>query len=98
MASETFVSAQAFLDELPLNLRHLPDCLLIDIHMPGLSGMELQRRLASVGWKVPVILMTGLDESSVGDEARSIGAAALLRKPFKAELFLETLRFALEAD
>jgi FixJ family two-component response regulator len=69
-------------------------CIISDIHMPGLSGVVLKRRLDAVGSTTPVILITGRSEPHLLDEARASGAIGLLRKPFDADSLLDCLRKA----
>ena len=70
-----------------------PCCIITDIHMPGISGIELKRRLDGAS-RVPVILITGRSEPHLHAEARASGAICLLKKPFNAEALLEGLRKA----
>ena len=57
-------------------------CLLLDIHLGGISGIELQRRLTASGSKWPVIFMTASDDEAARNEAMDVGCIAYLRKPF----------------
>jgi FixJ family two-component response regulator len=88
-----FVSAQDF-----LNSPHFrrTNCLILDVRMPGMGGLELQRRLAAENIHTPIIFITanggGLEVSA---EALSGGAVAVLRKPFTQESLLGALRSAL---
>ena len=66
-------------------------CLVLDIHLPGLSGLELARLLVTSGRAKPVIFITGQDEASLGDEAQRLGCA-YFRKPFKGKELLEAIR------
>jgi FixJ family two-component response regulator len=78
-----FASAPSFLDgagSAPA-ARVLPACLLVDIHMPGMTGLELLRALRERGRSLPTILITGRNEESARAEARALGAVALLDKP-----------------
>ena len=70
-----------------------PRCIITDIHMPGISGIELKRRLDGAR-RVPVILITGRSEPHLHAEARASGAVCLLKKPFSADALLECLRKA----
>jgi two-component system response regulator FixJ len=76
---ETYPSGAQFLDALP---GHCPACVLLDIRMPGMTGFEVQERLASGHIALPLIFITGGDDP--GDRSRALlgGAVALLRKPF----------------
>ena len=89
--ADAFASAQAFLDS-----GRLKDtaCLILDVRMPGMDGLELQRRLASSHRRLPIIFVTA--HASDEEEARAMqaGALAFLRKPVSAEALLSALRAA----
>jgi FixJ family two-component response regulator len=72
-------------------------CLVLDIHLPGLSGLELRRLLVSSGRAKPVIFITGQDEAPLRDEARRLGCA-YFRKPFEGKALLEAIRVAVTVD
>jgi len=74
------------------------DCVITDIHMPGMSGLDLKRLLVARGSKVPVIMITARSEPGLEAVAASIGAICLLRKPFDSELLIRCLDKALKAD
>jgi FixJ family two-component response regulator len=61
------------------------DCVITDIHMPGMSGLDLAKRLAAQGATAPVILITARSDSSLETKAATVGAARLLRKPFETD-------------
>ena len=65
-----------------------PLCLIVDVHLGGMSGLDLQQHLRLVGCPVPVIIITGKREPSISKRARQGGCAALLWKPFTAEALL----------
>jgi FixJ family two-component response regulator len=69
-------------------------CIISDIHMPGLSGIDLKRRLDHTADETPVILITGRSETWLHAKARASGAVCLLRKPFEADTLLECLKQA----
>ncbi len=77
--AETFASGQEFLDALP---DRPPDCLVLDLQMPGLSGLEVQRLLAAGGVRVPTIIITADDAPETRERCLSAGTAAYLCKPF----------------
>ena len=85
---ETFPSGPEFLDSLR---RHLPDCTILDLHLPGLSGLEVQQRLRQENIAVPCIIITGKDEPGLGERALASGAAAFLRKPLDQEALLAAI-------
>ena len=72
-------------------------CLVLDIHLPGLSGMELRRLLVTSGRAKPVIFITGQDEAPLRDEARRLGCA-YFRKPFEGSALLAAIRAAVTVD
>ena len=84
--AERFASAEAFLASPNL---FLFDCVIADVDMPGLSGLTLVRKLREQGGGVPVILITALPDKQLDDEAISVGAQSLLRKPFETRALLD---------
>ncbi|CAE6850370.1 Response regulator protein TmoT [Paraburkholderia nemoris] len=96
IASETFASGDAFLEVLSSMPSYHPDCVILDVQMPGLNGLEVQQRLAGSG--MPVIFITAHDDIGVREQALAAGAVAYLRKPFNDELFVRTVRAALEGN
>jgi FixJ family two-component response regulator len=93
--ADTFASGDAFLDMLLSMPSYHPDCVILDVQMPGLNGLEVQRRLSGSG--TSVIFITAHDDISVREQAFAGGAVAYLRKPFNDDLFVRTVRAALEA-
>jgi FixJ family two-component response regulator len=91
-AAVGFVSAQDFLQSAELRSTA---CLILDVCMPGISGPELQRRLAAENIHTPIIFITAHGDQEVSGELLSSGATALLRKPFSQESLLGALRSAL---
>jgi FixJ family two-component response regulator len=73
-------------------------CLVLDIHLPGLSGLELARLLIGSGRAKPVIFITGQDETSLRDEALQLGCIDYFRKPFDGSALLEAIRKAVTGD
>lgn len=71
----------------------VPCCAVLDIHMPGLSGFDVESRLRAQGMHIPFVLMTGSDEPALVHQAKAIGAP-LLRKPFPLKSLLEAVRSA----
>jgi len=98
MDAETFSSGQQFLDLLEAMPSFQPDCLILDVQMPGMNGLEVQERLATSGNAVPVIFITAHDEVGVREKALAAGAVAFLRKPFDDELLIKTLHEALKRN
>jgi FixJ family two-component response regulator len=75
---KTYGSAQDFLASLPYGR---PQCLVVDLHMPGITGLDLQHHLVRAGIKIPTIIITSDNEPGVRERCQSAGAAAFLIKP-----------------
>jgi len=90
-AVETFGSAQGFLDAQGSSL---PQCLVLDVHMPDMTGLQLQERLAAQGACLPIIFVTAYDTPQTREAARKGGAFDLLLKPFDKEALLGAIRAA----
>jgi FixJ family two-component response regulator len=73
------------------------DCVVTDIHMPGMSGLDLMQRLAARGLKIPVVLVTAHTELNLEARAAAAGAACLLRKPFEINDLIECIEGALKS-
>jgi FixJ family two-component response regulator len=86
--ARTFTSAEALLES---GSAQTATCLLLDIHLGGISGIELQRRLAAAGSKCPVIFMTAGDDESTRNEAVDAGCITYLRKPFARQALLDAI-------
>ncbi len=67
-------------------------CLILDIHLPGQSGIDLAKEILSLGHAIPTIFLTADDSAETRARARSTGCAAFLMKPFSGALLLEALR------
>ena len=92
VTAQTYDSASAFLKALPtIN----SGCIITDVRMPGISGIDLLRRLGEMRIKMPVIVITGHGDVPLAVEAMKIGAADFLEKPFDDELLLGSVRAAL---
>jgi FixJ family two-component response regulator len=96
MDAETFSSGQQFLNLVEAMPSFQPDCVILDVQMPGMNGLQVQELLAASGNKVPLIFITAHDEVGVREKALGAGALAFLRKPFDDELLVKTLREALK--
>ena len=92
---ETFGSAREFLQR---EHYHGPGCLVLDVRMPGLTGLDLQEGLAAAGYTMPIIFVTGHGDVPTSVRAMKAGAVDFLTKPFKAQELLEAVRDALERD
>lgn len=91
--SESFPTGDAFLQRRGAMPFSRPDCVILDVQMPGLNGLEVQRRLAGSG--LPIIFITAHDDTGVREQALAAGAVAFLRKPFDDEIFIGAVRAAL---
>jgi FixJ family two-component response regulator len=69
-------------------------CIVLDIHLGGISGIEMRRRLTAMGSTIPVIFMTAHDTAAVRREAMDAGCAAFLRKPFSGNVLIDAIRKA----
>ena len=96
MEANAFASGREFVDRIESTPSFQPDCVVLDVQMPGMNGLQVQERLASLGNPLPVIFITAHDEAGVRDRALAAGAVAFLHKPFNDELFITTLRQALQ--
>jgi FixJ family two-component response regulator len=74
------------------------DCVIADIHMPGMSGLDLVRQLAARDSKVPMILITARAEPDMPAKAATGGVVSLLIKPFRAKALVDSLKMALAAE
>jgi len=90
---ETFVSAQDFLQR---PRPHVPSCLVLDVSLPGLNGLELQKRVAGGRPDLPIIFITGHGTVPMTVQAMKAGAVEFLTKPFSDDALLNAIREALE--
>jgi FixJ family two-component response regulator len=90
---ELFGSAQEFLDHPPVTVPH---CLVLDISLPGLNGLELQKRVLAVRPELPIIFITGHGDVPKTVQAMKAGAVEFLTKPFPDAVLLDAIRNALE--
>jgi len=91
----SFHSAQAFLDAFD---PEMPGCLVLDVRMPGMGGLELQEKLAAGLVSLPVIIVTGHGDVPMAVRAMKAGAVDFLEKPFNDQALLDRIQQALEAD
>jgi FixJ family two-component response regulator len=92
--ASTFGSADDFLKSEQI---HDTSCVITDVQMPGLSGLDLQDRLIARGHRVPIIFMTGCSDDNVRARAMKAGAVCFLNKPFDEGHFIECIEKALKA-
>ena len=90
---ELFASAQAFLDHPPVSV---PNCLVLDISLPGLNGLDLQKRVIAERPELPIIFITGHGDVPKTVQAMKAGAVEFLTKPFPDDVLLDAIRQALE--
>jgi FixJ family two-component response regulator len=90
-AANSFASGHAFLQSW---LIERPDCVVLDLKMPGLSGIEVQRALDEAGARLPVVIITAHDEPAAREECMRLGAVAYLRKPLNDSTLLDALKHA----
>jgi len=95
LRAEGFASAEDFLHSAPL-----PDttCLILDVRMPGMGGLELQRQLAVAERRIPIIFITAHGDENARMQALRAGAVDFLAKPFSEEALLAAVHSALEHD
>jgi FixJ family two-component response regulator len=92
---ETFVSAQEFLGR---RGAEAPSCLILDLQLPGLSGLDLQERMAEVGLAIPIVFLTGHGDIPASVQAMKAGAVEFLTKPLDEQKLLQAIQEALERD
>ena len=93
--ARVYESASAFLDALP---RESAGCVITDVRMPGMSGLELLRKLKELNVALPVIVITGHGDVPLAVEAMKSGAADFIEKPFDDEILLASVRAALKVQ
>lgn len=91
-AVEAYASAEAFLDR---NSEGQVGCLVLDIQLPKMSGLELQQRLMATHSEIPIIFMTALEDEALRQAAAQLGCVAYLRKPFQPEALVNAIADAL---
>lgn len=91
----TFSSAAELLDS---PLPDIVSCLVLDVRLPGISGLDLQRRLARGDWSVPIVFVTGHGDIPMTVEAMKAGAVEFLTKPYRDQALLDAVHQALERD
>jgi FixJ family two-component response regulator len=91
MNADTFTSGHEFIKHIQTMPSFRPDCVVLDVQMPGMNGLEVQEFLVRSENPLPVIFITAHDEAGVCERALQAGAVAFLRKPFNEEWFIKTL-------
>lgn len=92
---ESFASAEDFLSAYTPDR---PGCLVLDVRMPGMGGLELQRKIAKSGHSLPVIMLSGYGDVTMAVRTMKAGAVTFLEKPFNNQVLLDTIREAIETD
>jgi len=92
---ETFASAREFLSS---QRRNTPACVVLDVRMPGLSGLDLQKRMADAEIAIPIVFVTGHGDIPMSVQAMKAGAVEFLTKPFRDQELLDAVQRALERD
>ena len=95
LRSETFGTPQEFLDSKRLDG---PSCLVLDVRLPGVSGLDLQRKLTEAGTRIPIIFITGHGDIPMSVRAMKSGALEFLAKPFRNQDLLDAIHQALDRD
>lgn len=95
LPAETFETAQEFLDKFE---PERPGCVLLDLRLPNMSGLELQQRLAAKGARLPVIFITGHGDIPTAVHALQAGAIDFIEKPFRGQALLDRIQKALQLD
>jgi FixJ family two-component response regulator len=88
LVAETFASAEEFLASPSMSVT---TCLILDVRMPGIDGLGLQRRLREANWKIPIIFISAHADEEARAEALEGGAVAFFAKPFRTEALLDAI-------
>jgi len=95
LQAETFDSADSFLRKKPPDV---PSCLVLDVRLPGLSGLDFQRELAARNIRIPIVFLTGHGDIPMSVRAMKAGAVEFLTKPVRDQDLLDAVRVSLERD
>jgi FixJ family two-component response regulator len=93
--TETFGSGQEFLDSLN---SHLPDCLVLDLHLPGLTGLDIVQQIVGRKLPIPIVMITGHDMPGLKERALSAGARTYLLKPLDDTTLIEAVSSCTQND
>jgi FixJ family two-component response regulator len=89
---KTYGSAREFIDSMG---RDIPECLIVDVHMPGFTGLDLQRYLSQINKKIPTIVITALDDAATRERSTASGASAFLTKPLHGPILIKAIKDAI---
>jgi FixJ family two-component response regulator len=95
LRSEAFATPQEFIDS---KRADCPGCLVLDVRLPGMSGLDFQRALAEAGVSLPIIFITGHGDVPMSVQAMKSGAVEFLMKPFRTQELLDAIQQALDRD
>ncbi|MDB5095541.1 MAG: DNA-binding response regulator [Candidatus Eremiobacteraeota bacterium] len=95
LRAQTFASARDFLQKSPPDG---PNCLVLDVRLPGLSGLDFQRELTRLNIRIPIVFITGYGDIPMTVQAMKAGAVEFLTKPFRDQDLLDAIQQALERD
>jgi len=95
LTAETYPNAAVFLENLTPDR---PGCLVLDVRLPGISGLELQKELSARGVHIPIIMTTGYPDVAVAVEAMKAGAFDFIEKPFSLQRILDSIQRAIARD
>ncbi len=95
--ARTYTSAEAFLDDVH-DMSSTPKCMVLDVRMPGLSGLGLQQKLADKQPRIPIIMISGCADIPMAVQAMSAGALDFLEKPFNGRALLSRIQEAIDQD
>jgi len=90
---KAYSSAEEFLES--GNLGEKGACLILDVRMPGMTGFDLQEKLASKGIRIPVITISAFDDAETRERARKLGATAFFRKPVDGQALIDAIHWAM---
>jgi FixJ family two-component response regulator len=91
--TQGFPSAEAFLSS---SQARDTACLILDVRMPGMSGLDLQRQIVAANWRIPIIFITSRADDGARERALEAGAVAFLYKPFREEQLINAIDVALK--
>ena len=94
LEAESYANGQEFLDAAA---EHRPDCVVLDLHMPGMSGVQVLRKLKAAGQRLSIVVITAHDEPETRERCIDAGACAYLRKPLEDRLLLNAISAAMRS-